>query len=61
MLFVKSDRSTLRVGIYMAAYKEEKEPQTRPAFLKDLKKVARKLEPDEQHLKKPKGRRRGSS
>lgn len=34
-------------------------PYTRPAFLGDLKKVVRRLGPDEQHLKKPKGRRRG--
>ena len=38
----------------------EKEPQKREDFFRDLKKVARKLGPDEQDLKKPKGRRRSS-
>jgi len=41
--------------------KREDEPFTRPSFLRDLQKATRRLGPDEQHLKKPKGRRRKRS
>lgn len=40
--------------------KQEAKPYTRPNFLRDLQKVTRRLGPDEQSLKKPKGRRRSS-